>query len=68
MKKKEKHIGFSFHDIQAGTEGLQYAHKKGLGVVIMEPVKGGVLARPPREPREALDIMATAKIQRKPVD
>ncbi|MEE4195858.1 MAG: aldo/keto reductase [Anaerolineae bacterium] len=50
---------------QARTEGLQYAHSKGIAVVIMEPLRGGQLANPPLE---ALDIMKASPIKRTPVD
>nr|MDO8079486.1 aldo/keto reductase [Candidatus Freyarchaeota archaeon] len=42
-------------DNQAGTKGLKYAASKGLAVVVMEPIRGGVLANPPKPIKEIFD-------------
>ncbi len=50
---------------QAGTKGLRYAAGKGLAVVVMEPLLGGRLARPPKAVER---LWADAAIQRTPVE
>ncbi|MEN6553326.1 MAG: aldo/keto reductase [Methanobacterium sp.] len=51
---------------QAGTEGLKYAHSKGIAVLIMEPLKGGLLAG--KVPEKTLKIWDKSQVKRSPAD
>ncbi|NLM85796.1 MAG: aldo/keto reductase [Clostridiales bacterium] len=50
---------------QATMEGLMYAGEKGIPIVVMEPLRGGALARPPQE---ITDLMASQGSGRTAVD
>lgn len=41
---------------QQGIEGMYYARERGLGIIIMEPLRGGALADAKSIPQEILDI------------
>ncbi|XMB73128.1 aldo/keto reductase [Mycoplasmatota bacterium WC30] len=51
---------------QAGIEGIEYAHKKGLGIIIMEPLRGGALTS--KTPARVLDIYNSQNIKRSPAE
>jgi predicted aldo/keto reductase-like oxidoreductase len=51
---------------QAGLEGLRYASDRGIGVVVMEPLKGGRLAG--RVPAEIQALWDEATVKRSPSD
>ncbi len=53
-------------NIQAGREGLEFAAERNMGVAVMEPLKGGVLAR--YTPPEVNEIWDKAPVQRTPAE
>ena len=52
--------------LQAGTEGLEYAAAKGLGIIVMEGLRGGLLGR--NVPPEVQRIWDAAEVSRTPAE
>lgn len=53
-------------EFQAGKKGLKYASNKGIAVVVMEPLRGGTLAKTP--PPKVKDILKQSSNQRNAVE
>jgi predicted aldo/keto reductase-like oxidoreductase len=53
-------------DIQAGYKGLKYATDKGLGLVVMEPLKGGKLAQ--KLPDEMISVFNASPNKKSPAE
>jgi uncharacterized protein len=60
------HFNYMDVDYQAGRRGIEYAAGKGLGVIVMEPLRGGQLAQQP--PPDVARVWAAAPVQRPPVE
>lgn len=52
---------------QAGIEGMRYAHDKGIGVIVMEPLRGGMLSRTAL-PEQVEAIWNSADVKRTPAE
>lgn len=61
-------VQYNYMDIhnQAGVEGVAYAAKKGIPVIIMEPLRGGRLVN--GLPKKAKDLFAAAEPKRSPAE
>ena len=60
-------LNYMDETFQAGMEGLKYAFDKGIGIIVMEPLRGGMLARK-EIPHELEAIWNKSKITRTPAE
>jgi predicted aldo/keto reductase-like oxidoreductase len=60
------HLNYVDDQFQAGLEGMEYAHKKGLAVMVMEPLRGGKLAN--NVPPEVVSIIQRSGMVQTPAE
>jgi len=61
-------IQYNFLDTeqQAGLEGLTYAHEKGVGIIVMEPLRGGALTK--SVPEDVQNLWDSTAARRTPAE
>jgi len=59
-------LNYLDEEYQAGMEGARYAYAKDMDVIVMEPLRGGLLAADP--PEGIKEILSSAQIERTPAD
>jgi predicted aldo/keto reductase-like oxidoreductase len=59
-------LNFMDEEYQAGLEGMRYAEKTGMGIVIMEPLRGGKLTK--KVPPDIEAVWSKAKTSRTPAE
>ncbi len=61
-------IQYNYMDVnfQAGYNGLKYASDKGIGIVVMEPLKGGKLTQ--KIPEEMMSVFETFPVKMNPAE
>ncbi len=60
------HLNYVDDYYQAGINGMKYAASKGLGVAVMEPLRGGKLAN--NVPRDVQDVWDLAEVRWSPAE
>ncbi len=60
-------LNYMDENYQAGLEGMRYAKEKGLGVIVMEPLRGGMLAKT-ELPKAVEDIWDKSDVKRTPAE
>ena len=60
-------LNYMDENYQAGLAGMRYAASKGIGVIIMEPLRGGMLARPDM-PEQLKKLWDSSETKRSPAE